>query len=108
MTQLFILSLAVSGLSLSWHFFLEDHPKLKSVLKRITKISTCGICQITWMSLIAAILSRHQLPTVLKLEPLFLILLYWQVLVLLGFVIQYGTLFIIESAKYRYRNNQQN
>jgi hypothetical protein len=109
-TEILFFALVTSGISLSWHVFLEDHPPIKTRLKSLSKVFVCGICQTFWLTLLFTIFGNPSFSITWRflpelLEPALTFIAFWQATAFTGYAFRYGGLLILESAKARYKQN---
>ncbi|MBP9762879.1 hypothetical protein KBD34_04665 [Patescibacteria group bacterium] len=107
MQFIFFISLALSGLSIAWHVFLEDHPSLKMTFKQRSKWFVCGVCQIFWGSLLFSIMvSPFRLEwrgVFTWLGPYLNWFSTWQAMAMTAYLMRYLFLLILESVKEKLR-----
>ena len=107
MESVLLLALAVSGVSVAWNTYLSDRPDLKTSLKNRSKFFVCGVCQVFWvsflLSLIAAPIALQWNHLSTAMADVMNWLITWQAVAMLGFLLRYLFLLVLESLKEKLR-----
>lgn len=102
-------ALALSGLSIAWNTFLGDHPHIKASLMKRSSFFVCGVCQLFWASLLVSFVAAPVDIAWTKVSSGFSQLLNWivtwQSIAMVGYLLRYSFLLILESVKEKIKKN---